>query len=320
LLFKKNKEKERINKKKMKNNEKANLFKNNKEESKKQINYLKQKKIVNGISFLINFHYKINSPIENIRIANKENKKISNSIFNAQKIIILNIVIKLFIFCLYFTFSQSKIRKLEISNEISITILGDGTYQTILGSNVPIPNEVIIDGQKMDFALTNYKLEESEHNIIFKWNSPFKTCNNMFFNIERVLTVDFSNFDSSQITDVNGIFFGCKYLKSINFKNFGTSLIKSMDDMFFGCNSLISIDLSGFDTSSVTTMRNMFRNCSSLKSLDLSSFKTSSLTRIENMFYDAESLLSLDLSNFNISLVEAFPNTFYGCKSLVFIT
>ena len=301
----------------MKFNEKFNLFKNNR--AKKQINYLKQKKLVNEISFLIDFQYKINLPIENKRLTNKENKKILNNIFNTQKIIILNILLKLFIFCLYFSFSECKIRKLEIGNEVSITILGTGNYQTILGSNVPYPNEVIIDGQKMDFPSTNYKLEESEHNIIFKWNSPLTTCNNMFYNIERILTADFSNFDSSQITDLNGIFFGCKYLKSINFKNFGTSLIKSMDDMFFGCNSLISIDLSGFDTSSVTTMRNMFRNCTSLKTLDLSSFKTSSLRRLENMFYDAQSLLSLDLSNFNISLVEAFPNTFYGCKSLVFI-
>lgn len=76
----------------------------------------------------------------------------------------------------------------------------------------------------------------------------------------------------------SGLFGGCEVLTSVDFTNFDTSYVTNMSDMFYICRVLPSIDLSGFDTSNVTDMSNMFNGCNSLTSLDLSSFDTSLIT------------------------------------------
>ena len=49
---------------------------------------------------------------------------------------------------------------------------------------------------------------------------------------------------------------------SIDFSNFNSSSVTNMNSLFSNCVSLESVDLTNFTTSSVTTMSNMFSNCS----------------------------------------------------------
>jgi len=58
-----------------------------------------------------------------------------------------------------------------------------------------------------------------------------------------------------------------KSLKSIQFNNFNTSQVTRMSDMFSGCANLTSLDLSGFDTAKVIYMYEMFYNCTNLKTI-----------------------------------------------------
>ena len=120
-----------------------------------------------------------------------------------------------------------------------------------------------------------------------------------------------------------GMFFYCYSLISLDLSNFNTSEVLFMDCMFYGCSSLISLDLSNFDTSKVTIMSYMFFNCSSLISLDLSSFDTSQLYAVAGdelgmigMFAYCYSLTSLNLFNFNISKEIDINGIFYNCMNL----
>ena len=113
------------------------------------------------------------------------------------------------------------------------------------------------------------------------------------------------------------MFSGCEGLISLNLSNFNTSNVVNMQAMFSYCSSLVSLDLSSFDTSNVVDMRGMFSSCGSLVSLDLSSFDTSNVVRMSGMFSYCRSLVSLNLSNFNTSNVVNMQEMFSGCKGLI---
>ena len=92
------------------------------------------------------------------------------------------------------------------------------------------------------------------------------------------------------------MFSGCSKLTSLDLSNFNTSNVTDMGNMFSGCSGLTSLDLSNFNTSNVTDMRYMFEYCSGLTSLDLSSFNTSNVTDMKYMFYGCSALETLDYS------------------------
>ncbi len=164
----------------------------------------------------------------------------------------------------------------------------------------------------------------------------------MFYNCEKLASINLSNFDTSKVTSMHWMFnrctslknlnlsnfntsnvadmqamFGiCHNLKSLNLSNFNTSKTAVMDYMFDECKSLTSLDLSSFDTSEATCMDYMFDECKSLTSLNLSNFNTENVTSMNNMFNCCENLCSLDLTNFNTSKVEVFSRMFAGCYSL----
>ena len=132
----------------------------------------------------------------------------------------------------------------------------------------------------------------------------------------KLKSIDFTNFDTSQVTDMYYMFCSCSSLTSLDLSNFNTSKVTNMAAMFQDCSSLTSLDVSSFNTSQVTYMYNMFYNCSSLTSLDLSNFITSKVTNMSSMFYNCSSLTSLDLSSFDTSQVTFMYYMFCGCNSL----
>ena len=132
-------------------------------------------------------------------------------------------------------------------------------------------------------------------------------------------TVDLSNFDTSNYTDMSAMFQSCSLLTSLDVSNFNTSKVTDMGYVFSNCFSLTSLDLSNWDTSNCTDMESMFSNCSSLTSLDVSSFNTSKVGGyggFKNMFNSCSSLETLDISNFDFSNVK--EGSYYGLNGLFF--
>ena len=138
----------------------------------------------------------------------------------------------------------------------------------------------------------------------------------MFEGCSSLTSLDLSSFNTSNVTNMGSMFRGCSSLNSLDVSSFNTSNVTNMGYMFSGCSSLNSLDVSSFNTSKVTDMCYMFNSCRSLTSLNLSSFNTSKVTDMHNMFGACSSLTSLDLSSFNTSNVTDMCYMFNSCKSL----
>ena len=140
--------------------------------------------------------------------------------------------------------------------------------------------------------------------------------NSMFSDCSSLISLDISNFKTSQVTNMNSLFSGCSLLSSLDLSNFETSKVNNMESMFSGCSSLNSLDLSNFKTSKVTTMDSMFKGCSSLSSLDLSNFDTSQVKYMDSMFVLCSSLNFLDLSNFDALQATSLDSIFHSLENL----
>ena len=128
-----------------------------------------------------------------------------------------------------------------------------------------------------------------------------------------ITSIDFTDFDTSEVTNMQGIFKNCKYLTSINFNNFNTTKVKDMQYVFSFCNSLTSLELNNFNTSEVTNMQYMFDNCISLKSLDLHNFETFKVNNMKYMFNECNVLASININSFNTSEVIEMQYMFNDC-------
>ena len=131
-----------------------------------------------------------------------------------------------------------------------------------------------------------------------------------------VNTLDASNLNTSQITDMSNMFQHDDGLTFLNLSNWNVSQVTNMSGMFYNDRSLSSIDLSNWNASQVTDMSIMFAGDFSLNSLDLSNFDTSQVTNMEQTFRGCYGLVSLDLSNWNTSRVTNMEMILSGCSSL----
>jgi surface protein len=137
-----------------------------------------------------------------------------------------------------------------------------------------------------------------------------------FWDCTNLTSVDFNEFNTSQVTDMDGMFKGCSGLSTLDVSKFDTSSVTDMSRMFEGCSGLSTLDVSKFDTSSVTDMSQMFYGCSGLITLDVSKFDTSSVTDMSFMFSDCSNLTTLDVGKFATSKVTDMSMMFNDCSNL----
>ena len=135
----------------------------------------------------------------------------------------------------------------------------------------------------------------------------------VFWNLPSLTNLDISNWDT---TSMAGMFVGASSLTYLDVSNWDTSSVVSMQGMFSGANSLTSLDVSNWDTSQATSMNGMFANTSSLTYLEISNWDTSQVTDIMSMFLGASSLTSLDVSNWDTNQVTGMSRVFEGASSL----
>ncbi|HJI99681.1 MAG TPA: BspA family leucine-rich repeat surface protein [Coriobacteriaceae bacterium] len=139
----------------------------------------------------------------------------------------------------------------------------------------------------------------------------------LFANCTSLVFVNFSDFDTSQATDMSSMFEGCTALPAVNIAGLNTQSVTNMQSMFKDCTALRSLTIAGINTASVKDMQSMFAGCSALKTLDLTGINTQSVINMQSMFAGCLALASLDLSGFNMTSVTAAKDMFSGCGSLV---
>lgn len=143
-----------------------------------------------------------------------------------------------------------------------------------------------------------------------------ESIRDLFCNCSNLQSINFENFDSSNVTDMDSMFYGCKSLNTISLVGLDTSKVQNMQEMFYGCENLAVVTMSGLDTSKVQNMYAMFALCSNLKSIDMNGIDTHNVTNMGSMFFDCENLASLDVSGFDTKQVTNLDSMFAYCKSL----
>ena len=150
--------------------------------------------------------------------------------------------------------------------------------------------------------LANSKIDiQMETNVkeIFKFFMVIEGDNTFDQNMLKIISIDFSHFDSSQITEMDYCFSGCKSLEYIDFTNFNPEGIESFSNVFEYCISLKSLDLSSFNTENMQDMSDTFSGCTSLEILDISNFILESCSGLGVIFNGCDSLKILNIQNVN---------------------
>lgn len=113
------------------------------------------------------------------------------------------------------------------------------------------------------------------------------SCVNMFKNCKQLTTIQgLQNIVMNYCTSCHGMFYACNALQSIDCSNWNTSNVTDMSWTFNGCRQLKSIgNLSKWDVSNVVDMKLMFKECCSLDNIgNLNDWNTSNVTDMIGMF------------------------------------
>ena len=163
--------------------------------------------------------------------------------------------------------------------------------------------------------MTNLRVIDGWENLN---TSQVTSMNGVFYNCNKLTSIDLSHFNTDAVTFMPFMFFGCTKLTSIDLSNFNTAQVTNMEYMFSGCSKLTSVKLDSFNTQKVEYMGGMFENCGELTELNLGSFNTSKLINSEAMFNCCGKLTTIYVSNtWTNNKINYSSQMFYGCTSLV---
>ena len=133
--------------------------------------------------------------------------------------------------------------------EINLIIKGNET-QNLLSDNFNYdPSEVYINEVKDDSCKKTCNLVKDENNITLKFSSQLQSFENMFLNLDNIIKVDLSNFDSTMITIMSSMFKNCSKLVSINLSNSNTNNLRNISYMFNHSSNLKVVDFGNINTS-----------------------------------------------------------------------
>ena len=151
----------------------------------------------------------------------------------------------------------SKERKLDVQKENSITVtIEGGQNENVLFSNEDFyyynqADAVYVNGVangqiSYDSDRVYIKLTKNGLNTIkFVWNNPLTSIKYIFYYAEKIISVDFSKFDSSSLTDVSKAFFHSE-VKNITMPNFNALKITKYEKVFDSWNNLEFIDITNY--------------------------------------------------------------------------
>ena len=207
-------------------------------------------------------------------------------------------------------------RKLESVSKISLKSDETGLQYIINESFQPLPDKILINGQEVNQIAPKIEIKEENSIIELIWNNPLSNCHAMFKDMKHISEINFTDFDTSKVTDMSKMFMNCKSLKNLDISSIDTSYVEDMSYMFFKCRSLKNLDISNFKTSNVKNMTRMFEFCGDLESINIDNFDTSSVINMDFMFHFNTNLKHIDLSKLNTKNVKSMKGMFASCYSL----
>ena len=181
--------------------------------------------------------------------------------------------------------------------------------------------ELYINNEKTEYKKYFQPKKEGTYSILLKIHNNIKDCSFMFYDCDRLINIDLTKFDTSNVTNMSYMFSGCGAIVNSTFdiSNLNTKNVTDMSYMFAYCKELTSLsDISNWDTKNVKYMNQMFSECKSLKALpDIYKWDTKNVIDMSNMFSDCYSLDSLpNISIWNTKNVTKMNYMFYFCEKL----
>ena len=70
----------------------------------------------------------------------------------------------------------------------------------------------------------------------------------MFYQCDKIIEINLSKFNTSQVTDMSNMFAWCGLLSSLDISNIDTSKVINMGYIFYRCTDLNSLNLSNFNS------------------------------------------------------------------------
>ena len=98
--------------------------------------------------------------------------------------------------------------------------------------------EMFLDNEKINFEKYHTFTKEGIYTIKYVLKNKITTCKKMFLHCLYIKSIDLTNFNSEDVTDMSLMFINCVNLEEINFGNFKTSKVTNMEGMFECCISL----------------------------------------------------------------------------------
>lgn len=126
----------------------------------------------------------------------------------------------------------------------------------------------------------------------------------MFQSDSNLVTVDMSNWDTSNVAKFGWLFYNCQKLETIDTSVFNMTSCHDIDTstmavrlMFYNCKKLVDVDMSGANLSGILDFTNMFGGCTGLKTLDITGIDMSSATTASSMFASTSNLVQFKIND-----------------------
>ena len=96
---------------------------------------------------------------------------------------------------------------------ITLTIGKGENYVYSKSYDFDTPEIVYINENKKELVNKSYTFEETENSVILIWEKPIKNCEGMFESCDKIIEINLTHFDTSQVTNMHHMFYDCNNLK-----------------------------------------------------------------------------------------------------------
>ena len=194
-------------------------------ESKKEKTKEDSYNLKNFLKSVFNTIKGLNSKLKKESIINppKANKNLLLLKKNIFIIYIKKMMISFVLFNLFISISSKEtiFKKIKVKlSYITIKIKSNGTNAIFFGyfssacnPLFPWPKEVHINNVKQKVS-SSYKFRSTDNEIKLFWDTKITSCNCLFLGCKNITEIDFSNFDSSEISTTSGMFYENESLTS----------------------------------------------------------------------------------------------------------
>lgn len=180
--------------------------------------------------------------------------------------------------------------------------------------------EIQVNNER-EFDASNLCAGMSSREIYINFKHPELVTNisGLFFECERLKSVQICSGIGARLFGARSIFKSCFSLKEISIGEIDTSKVENLREVFCNCLDLEKIDLKWLSTKSAKDMRSLFENCEKICELDISSFDMSNVVDTSDMFSGCTRLTDINIKRDSIRNLGYTRNMFYECGRLVSI-